>query len=98
MQKQSLSEILRDLRTNAGLTAQQAAKGLHENYKTYQAWEDGRANPRFNKLPDIAKFYRIKIDDLFNDESILAEPSIELKYEAAPEHIQNAIKLLLGLN
>ena len=47
------------LRIRAGLTQEEAAKALNVTQGAISAWEQGKKNPKLNKLPMLAKLYGV---------------------------------------
>lgn len=60
----SFSENLIALRTKAGLTQPQAAKGAGLSYRGYQNYEYGLREPKMTALIALADFYDISLDEL----------------------------------
>ena len=59
--------MFRMAREEVGLTQEQVAKMLSVDQSTVSYWESGDVKPRADKLPQLAKLYGCKIDDLFDD-------------------------------
>lgn len=53
---------MRALRTNAGLTAEQAAKALGVSRVTLWKWETNRSYPNTKQLAQMASLYGVPID------------------------------------
>ena len=62
------AQNLKKLRHNAGKTQAEAADLMIVNRATLAAWEEGRAEPKYNMLIAIAGFYKITTDELLKDE------------------------------
>lgn len=60
-----LSENLKGLRVAKKLTQEQAAEALNVSAQTISRWECGTTLPDVTKLPELAHFYGVTIDDLF---------------------------------
>nr|DAY12377.1 MAG TPA: helix-turn-helix domain protein [Caudoviricetes sp.] len=52
------------MRERAGLTQVQISKVLDIPQSTIASWETGRALPRADKLPQIAKLLKCTVDEL----------------------------------
>lgn len=57
------------MRERAGLTQVQISKVLDIPQSTIASWETGRALPRADKLPQIAKLLKCTVDELLAAES-----------------------------
>jgi len=82
----SLSNNLRILRNNLGLTQEQVSKDLKINRATYAHYETGRREPDVEMLKLLAKYYNVTIDVLLdidistnNTESVLGIRLKELR-------------------
>lgn len=65
-----LSENLKRLRVAKKLTQEQAAEALHVSTQTVSRWECGTTLPDVTKLPELAHFYCVTIDDLFQSRAV----------------------------
>lgn len=52
------------MRIKAGLTQPQVSEALGIPQSTIACWETGRALPRADKLPALAKLFKCSIDEL----------------------------------
>lgn len=68
-----LSSNLKQLRLSKQLTQEQAAEALQVSIQTVSRWECGTSLPDVAKLPDLARFYCVTIDDLFQDTAVAYE-------------------------
>lgn len=59
-----LSQRLKELRTEKGLTQVQLAELLNLNPITYLRYEKGQREPSLSVLADIAKYFGVSIDYL----------------------------------
>lgn len=55
-------------RIQAGLLQEEAAARLSVDRSTIAKWETGKAKPRADKYPEIARVYGCPIGDLFNED------------------------------
>ena len=55
-------------RIKANLRQEQAADALHIDRSTVAKWETGKAKPRAEKLPAIAKLYHCTVGELLSDD------------------------------
>ena len=53
-------------RIKANLRQEQAADALHIERSTVAKWETGKAKPRADKLPAIARLYQCSIGELLS--------------------------------
>lgn len=65
-----LSENLKRLRVAKKLTQEQAAEKLNVSAQTISRWECGITLPDVTKLPELAHFYGVTIDDLFVETAV----------------------------
>ena len=65
-----LSENLKRLRVAKKLTQEQAAEALNVSAQTISRWECGTTLPDVTKLPELAHFYCVTIDDLFAETAV----------------------------
>lgn len=73
-----VTQNLRFLRKQKGLTQGELAKKLEVTRSVIGAYEEGRAEPKLNTLRKIANFFGISIDQLVNEDlSRIAEASIK---------------------
>ena len=56
---------IKDRRINAGLVQENVASALGVDRSTVAKWETGRAMPRAEKLPVLAKLFGCTIENLF---------------------------------
>jgi Predicted transcriptional regulators len=56
------------LRKNNNLTQMELADLMGVSYQAVSNWERGVSMPDISKLPELAKIFNVKIDDLFNQE------------------------------
>lgn len=61
-----MREALRALRKRAGLNQADVAAALNVQQSTVAMWENGENKPRADKLPEIARLFNCKIDDLYD--------------------------------
>lgn len=65
MSKEYIAAVLKKLRTNSGLTADEVGKIIGKSGKTVNAWENGRGQPDAEILIKLCSIYKV--------ENILAE-------------------------
>lgn len=63
----NISNNLRYLRRNKGLTQQQFADMMEIKRSLVGAYEEDRAEPRYDLLKKFAEFYELSIDELINE-------------------------------
>lgn len=92
----TLSNNLKRLRTDLNLTQKQLSEIAGVQEKSYQAWERRGIEPPIEKLKLLANFYQLTIDELINDNSVIAdEMTLEQRILTRPENVQKAIWALL---
>lgn len=97
MQRNLLSNNIRNLRINIGATQQQIASSINVKTPAYEAWENRNIQPPIEKLIALANIYGITVDELINQNPVSKEDNLNSKYAIAPEHIRKAIMHLLQL-
>ncbi|WP_440857570.1 helix-turn-helix domain-containing protein [Staphylococcus shinii] len=63
-----LSEDLKKLRKEKGFTQEYIAKKLYVSIQTINKWENGKCLPDVINLVNIAKFYKVSLDELLRNE------------------------------
>lgn len=84
-----LSANLKKFRLSKQLTQEQAAEALCVSVQTVSRWECGTSLPDVVKLPEIARFYCVTIDDLFRDAAVAYEnyaQRLSSEYEGIPNY------------
>ena len=66
-----LSENLKTLRKNKGLTQEELAIRINVVRQTVSKWESGRGYPNIESLKEISKFFSVSIDELLSGEKLL---------------------------
>ncbi len=61
---------IKKLREQKGLTQMQMADALHVSRGSIAMWETGRAFPRAELLPTIAKMLGCTIDELYDEKEV----------------------------
>ena len=57
------------MRKNNNLTQMELADLMGVSYQAVSCWERGVTMPDISKLPDLARIFKVKIDDIFNDDN-----------------------------
>ena len=65
-----LSENLKGLRVAKKLTQEQAAEALNVSAQTISRWECGITLPDVTKLPELAHYSGVTMDDLFAETAV----------------------------
>jgi transcriptional regulator with XRE-family HTH domain len=68
----SIGDNIKKLRKSRGLTQIQLAKHLDTTQKVVTDYETGRSKPPRKRLPQLAKFFNITVDELIGDDEIPA--------------------------
>jgi len=104
MSRETIAKVLKRLRIQSGLTADQVGELLGKSGKTVNAWENNRGQPDAEALMMLCDIYKVQnILEEFKDvperKQILPskkEESLLLAYRAHPE-MQDAVNRLLGI-
>lgn len=81
LRDQSIADRLRVLRKSHGISSRHSvAKDLGVPYTTYCNWEQGKCYPPLGKIPEIAKYYKLTVDELLNvnQDSVISDMAIKL--------------------
>src|SRR6056297_389038 len=73
-----LSENIRFLRKEAGLTQSELAERVGVNRPVIGAYEEGRAEPRIQTLKLMAHFFKVSVDDLLDKDLSTGEHSADV--------------------
>lgn len=68
MDQKKIGSLLKELRTQKGLTQEQLAEKLNVTNRTVSRWENGNNMPDLSIIVELADFYDINIRDLLNGE------------------------------
>ena len=82
---ETLALNLKKFRLSKRLTQEQAAESLGVSAQTISRWETGITLPDVMKLPELARFYCVTVDDLFRDAAVAYEnyaQRLASRYEA----------------
>lgn len=69
----SIEENIKKLRKSMGLTQVQLAESLSTTQKVITDYKTGRSKPPRKRLPQIAKFFHITVDELIGDDDVSAK-------------------------
>lgn len=69
----NLSERLRQLRKNAGLSQEQLAEKLDISRQAVSKWEAGSSSPDIHNIVQLGKLYNISTDSILLEESPATE-------------------------
>ena len=82
-----ISENIKRLRHERGITQRQLANEFNVNHQTVSKWENGEHMPDVAMLPLIANFFGVTIDELFYDKKIIHYQYEQLVKEQYIEHL-----------
>ena len=68
MDQQKIGRFLRQLRSERGLTQEQAAEHLGVSNRSVSRWETGATMPDFDLLMQLSDYYNVEIGDLLDGE------------------------------
>ena len=71
-----LSENIRQLRLEKGITQETLAEYLGVTFQSVSRWERGEGYPDITMLPVIASFFNVSIDDLLGADKVRKEQKI----------------------
>ena len=84
--KQNLADAIRKSRTELGLSQEKLAEILGFDSRTILNIENGRGNPKFEKLYPLVRHLNISADRIFYPESVTPQPNLQkLEYYGAAE-------------
>lgn len=63
----NFTKNIKTLRQNKGLTQEKLGNDIMSSQKNIAAYEAGRAHPGYDKLIDIADYFKVSIDQLLKD-------------------------------
>lgn len=66
----AIGQNIKWLRSEKNVTQEQLANYLSSSFQAISKWENGTAVPDTVLLPEIAKYFQVTIDDLFNEHMI----------------------------
>ncbi len=76
-----ISEKIKQLRTERGISQEKLAQYLNVSYQAVSKWENGNTYPDISLLPEIACFFGVTVDELLQVEKI-DEEKLYNEYEA----------------
>lgn len=84
---------LKELRKKMGKKQEEVAKELGLNVRTYQNYEIGRRQPDFSTLIQLADFFNVSLDELFERENCKF-----INLNLIEEKQKNVIEMIMKLN
>lgn len=66
------NEKLMELRKKSGLSQEELGEKLNVTRQTISKWELGQTTPEMEKLKEMASFFQISVDELLNENEIVA--------------------------
>ena len=75
--KQNLANVVREARTELGLSQEKLAEILNMDQRTILNIEAGRGNPKFEKLYPLITYLKIPADKIFYPDSETQTPSLQ---------------------
>lgn len=75
--KQNLADAMRKSRTELGLSQEKLAEILGFDSRTILNIENGRGNPKFEKLYPLVRHLNISADRIFYPESVTPQPNLQ---------------------
>lgn len=94
---QKLNERLAAIRKQSGFTQQQLADMLNVSNKTISQWETGRALPDISMLVRLSEIYKLKLDELLNQEGQKSIPDDALVKTLLVGNYKDKLLILYGL-
>lgn len=92
-----LNERLAAIRKQSGFTQQQLADMLNVSNKTISQWETGRALPDISMLVRLSEIYKLKLDELLNQEGQKSIPNDELVKTLLAGNYKDKLLIVYGL-
>ncbi len=90
------NEKLQELRKGKGLTQEELAKELYVSRTAISKWESGRGYPSIDSLKEIARFFKVTVDELLSSGEVLTIAEGETKRKQV--HIRDLLFGLLDLS
>lgn len=108
MSKEYIASVLKRLRTESGLTADEVGEKVGKSGKTVNGWENARSQPDAEILLQLCDIYNVKDimyefrelkNDIAQDNFSLSahEKTVVIAYRSKPE-MQPAVDKLLGID
>ena len=99
IERQRLSERLKEYRKTAGLSQKELAERLGKAQTVISSWEIGTGEPNASQLPAVAKALGVTLSDICGspDAKSLDQEVLDA-YHRADKITKRNVRLLLGLN
>lgn len=68
-----IKELLKEARTNAGLTQEQVAEKIMVSRQTISNWENGKSLPDIVSIMKLSDLYQISLDELLKGDTKMKE-------------------------
>lgn len=107
MSREYIASVLKRLRQQSGLTADEVGRRIGKSGKTVNGWENGRSQPDADNLLALCDIYKVKNimaefseikNDLIIEDFVVTprEKELIIAYRKQP-HMQEAVDKLLGI-
>lgn len=93
----NIPKRLKDLRAEYAYTQHNVADGIAIKRTTYQAYEEGRAEPPIPTLLNLCSFYGKTVEELLGISTSKPNKILDAYYHINPEK-QRIVDFILGLN
>ena len=92
-----LNEQIAFLRKEKNITQEELANALGVTNQAVSKWEKGQCCPDIELLPDIAKYFNVSIDRLFDNKSALGDEELMLEVRSEVNKAKDDFALTLRL-
>ncbi len=89
-----LSDNLKKLRKERGVTQETLSKELYVSIQTINKWENGKCLPDAINLLNIAKFYNISLDELMDND---VPKEIEKSHVTIRKNSKNVLEKIIEI-
>lgn len=92
-----LNEQIAFLRKEKGITQEELANALGVSNQAVSKWENGQCCPDVQLLPDIARYFNVSLDQLFDNKSATGQEELLLMLRSAINEAANDSALTLRI-
>lgn len=92
-----LNEQIAFLRKEKGITQEELANALGVSNQAVSKWENGQCCPDVQLLPEIARYFNISLDQLFDNKSALGDEELMLAVRSEIDKAEDDCALTLRL-
>ena len=93
----TIGQIIKEKRTEKGLTQKALAESLNVSYQAVSRWENDEVEPSIGTLKSLAKIFECSLDELMGMEADTPEVKEEVKEEPVPQTVVVQQEPVLGV-